>query len=115
MVGTWAAARFGNVPYSHSLFVRTDELRASLGNVALPGERVPLRVERGLVARTDVELGVDRAEVRVHGARADRELPANLGIAEPLRQQAQDVQLPRGEGFVRRRPLRARSGGCRSR
>src|SRR4051794_3042041 len=114
MVGTSGAARFGNVPYPYSLFVRTGEPRASLGSVALPGERVPLRVERGLVARADVELGVDRAEVGVHGARADGELPADLGVAEPLRQQTQDVQLPRREGVMRRRPLRTRPGDRRS-
>ena len=50
------------------------------------------------------ELGVDRGEVRADGAGTDEESFGDLGIGQPLGNEAQDLEFARceAEGCVRR-------------
>ena len=60
----------------------------------------------GLGAVVDAQLGVDRLDVRAHRVQRDDQPFGDLFILEPLRHQAQHVQLAGGE--------RSQQPACRS-
>src|SRR4051794_24964632 len=68
---------------------------------ALAGAEVAGRKAAELVARRDVELQEDLAQVVLHRAGADEQLRADLGVRETVPGQAGDVRLLGCEDFAR--------------
>ncbi len=61
--------------------------------------------------RVNAELAVGRAEMLTHGARADIQLGADLGIGQPVSDEPEHVELTHGEPSRERHHGDLRAGG----
>jgi hypothetical protein len=80
------------------------------------GQAELARLDDDLRAITRAQLGEDMIDMRLYGCLADKELRRDLRVAVPLRNQAHDLQLARGQpelrylgcyGCLRRWPARS--------